>query len=122
MTGTGTTRWVSRPTPEAQPNIVTVTIGRNVGLEPMVSPKWDAFCREVGEALRVTVGRPDFTVRGPGGAWQGDPEDSCVFTVIDPDVSAVINLRRRLRFLALDYGQECIALTVGHSELVDAAA
>jgi len=107
---------------QANPNIVYVVIGRNVGDQPMSDWAWETFRANVRGTLSATVGVPDFEVTGPGGSWDGVAEDSAVFTVLDPKPGDEGRLRSMLARLARFYRQESIALTFGYGELVNGKA
>jgi len=100
--------------------ILFVTIGRNLGLEPMSPPKWWAFRGSVRAALGATVGEPSFEIAGPGGRWHGQAESSAVYIVLRP-TEGFDRLRRVLINLATDFGQQSIAIATGRSELVGPA-
>lgn len=109
--GTGTA-----PIHQGEP-VVFVTIGRNVGLEPMSRQKWQSFREAMRAALQATVGMPDFEIVGLGGKWNDVAEMAAVFVVLGP-AAALGGLREQLARLAVDYGQQAIAFAVGCSELI----
>jgi hypothetical protein len=111
---------VARPLPEAGSHpcpVVYVTIGRNIGLEPMSTEKWRAFRAATRAVLAASVGLPAFELSGPGGQWEGAAEEAAVFVVLQPE-PCLAELRQDLLHLATDYGQEAIALAWGTSELI----
>ena len=98
----------------------TVSIGRgaHAAQEPLDDRQWQAF-RDALAVLLTTV--VDGTIHvfdaASVGEWDGQSEDSSTFVAEIP-VSALASLRHGLRFLASIYGQEAIALTLGHTEFV----
>src|SRR5437660_1215533 len=101
--------------------VVFVTIGRNIGLEPMSRQKWRSFRQATRLVLVATVGSPDFEIVGFGGRWGGVAEMAAVFVVLRRVVRVEL-LRERLKELAASYGQETIALAIGGSELLGPSA
>jgi hypothetical protein len=79
---------------------------------------WQNFQSDVWTSLALYVGRPDFVVVGKGGKWEGDAEESAVFTVLNPDVESADKLYESLTYLADAYFQDAIAVTFGTSKLV----
>jgi hypothetical protein len=99
---------------------VTVSIGRGAGpeQEPLDDRDWQSFRRLVHTLLDEFVGgtvhvRDALSV----GEWKGQLEASATF-VADVSTDTLGSLRAGLRFLKVAYGQEEIALTVGHTEFV----
>ena len=97
----------------------TVSIGRGVVAgEPLDDIDWASFRRLVGVLLTDTV---DGTLHVDGalstGVWNDVPEESATFVAEVPQHSLAV-VRAGLRFLAISYGQEAIALTLGHTEFV----
>jgi hypothetical protein len=101
--------------------VVFVTIGRNVGMEPMSRQKWRSFRQATRLVLDATVGSPDFEIVGFGGRWGGVAEMAAVFVVLGT-VTRLDLLMERLKELAASYGQEAIALAIGGSELISPTA
>jgi hypothetical protein len=97
---------------------VTVSIGRNVGDEPLSPDRWLAF----KYAVRSGLGE-DATVYVDGaasiGQWQGVSEESATW-VADIEETRAALLSRHLAKVALEYGQDAIALTLGETRLVTA--
>ena len=98
----------------------TVSIGQGAhkAQEPLDLAQWHEFRRLVGTLLSEVV---DGTVHVNGalgkGEWNGVPEVSATF-VADVPQHRLHVVRSGLAFLAKAYGQECIALTLGHTEFV----
>lgn len=91
----------------------TISIGRNVGSTPMHTDDWNSFRLDI---LSVLPTAPIFCGSGLG-FYEGVKEES--FTVIvDAERVDLDYLRACLQAFACQYGQECIALTVGEPELV----
>ena len=94
----------------------TVSIGRNVGDKPLSPDRWLAF----KYAVRQCLGE-DATVHVDGatslGEWQGMSEESATWVAdITPERASVLG--RHLAKVALEYGQDAIALTLGETRLV----
>ena len=100
---------------------ITVTIGRNVGEEPLPQDRWNEFIADTRAAVDSTVS--DIWVATPyRGSWDGVPEDAFVFygPVEAEHIPWERLLKQRLSVLAGYYGQQAIGVSVGFSELVDA--
>jgi hypothetical protein len=98
---------------------VTVTIGRNVGSEPMPAPRWEEFRSGIRQTLANLL-CPDFSASYDGtGEWDGVAEDSTLFVAsgITREVTSTY-LRAVLAQYADEYDQDAIALTVGTTDLV----
>ena len=103
-----------------------VTIGRNVGSEPMPRPRWDAFSASVVETLTWAGSRrgevePTVEIRHGITFWQGQSEESHRITLrvneeLYPETLAQV--RAELAECAQAYQQEAIALAVASSELI----
>lgn len=99
---------------------VTVTIGRNVGVEPLAADAWNAFVASTRAAVEAATSEL-FAVAAYKGSWDGVSEDAALFygpLVTDDQGAVLAALRSRLAVLASYYGQEGIGLSVGASELV----
>lgn len=99
---------------------VVVSIGRgaHAAQEPLSDVQWSEFRRNVGVLLSDTVGGTVHVHDAlSAGEWDGVPEDSATFVAAVPQHSLAV-VRAGLRFLAVSYGQEAIALTIGHTEFV----
>lgn len=104
---------------------VTVTIGRNVGPDPLPADIWNEFVSRVRrEVERVTSEL--WAVAPFRGQWEGESEDAMVFYGPLKAVQAITRplptLRANLANLATYYRQDAIGLSVGESELVESWA
>ena len=103
-----------------------VTIGRNVGSEPMPRLLWEAFSRNVVETLTWAGSRrgeanPTVEVRRGITSWEGQSEHSHRITLrvneeLYPETLAQV--RNELAGYAKAYEQEAIALAVATSDLI----
>lgn len=101
---------------------ITVTIGRNVGSEPLGDEGWARFQADVIDRITALV-RPSFTFTYYGvGEWQGITEESAAilfggteYTANAADVSSVLSV------LAEEYGQDAIGFSFGPSLLATRA-
>lgn len=94
----------------------TISIGRNVGDKPLSADRWLAFRyavkNELGEGATVHV---DGALSV--GEWQGVSEEAATWVAdITPERASVLG--RHLAKVALEYGQDAIALTLGETRLV----
>ena len=88
-----------------------ISIGRNVGAEPMRRGDWEAFqdateryiLRRRAAILTSVVGRGD---------WEGEPEETCLY-LIQISGAEVATLRSALAYLARVYGQDGIGFVGG---------
>lgn len=100
---------------------VTVTIGRNMGDEPMSANQWNDYAFAVRESLQRIV-TEFWTVGAYKGQWEGTTEDAMIFygplrnTTDDRDLNIA---KARLATLATQYGQDAIGVSVGESVLVE---
>lgn len=101
--------------PEPEPtSTVTVSIGRNIGKEPMDSVTWRRFKNLTREALR----HGELVFEGDGeGVYEGSVEMSATFVAAMPDYWLPL-LRNELGTLRRSFDQDAIALTVGTVEFV----
>lgn len=95
---------------------VTVTIGRNIGDEPMPQSRWNAYGDAVRDLLKLDG--EIFADATYNGWWDYVSEDARVFvaTTRSPD-----RLRLGLAQLAEVYRQDAVGLQVGTTELVHPA-
>ena len=96
---------------------VTVTIGRNVGDDPLSASSWNDYFRETRDAVEASSAAL-LTVAPYRGAWEGVKEDAGIFYGLGVDDDDLASLRARLETLASKYGQAAIGLSVGENELV----
>lgn len=101
-------------------NTITVTIGRNVGDEPMSPSSWNNFIFDTRKAFLQSAEDVWAGALYTGG-WNGHSEDA--YILYGPSKSesaaAVTILRQTLAILATKYGQDAIGLSVGEGELVE---
>lgn len=107
---------------------ITVSLGRNVGDEPMHPTVWQAFRAEAWDSVDFQVwaygGQIVFTGQGEG-KWKGEDgtttyEDAYTIIALVPDEDADIvggTLVHAMGRLAAKYGQEAIAVTLGTTTL-----
>ena len=98
----------------------TVSIGRgaHAAQAPLDEKRWHLFCIATANVLTEACdGTLHVQEALSVGEWNGQREESATFVAEIPDY-ALATLRAGLRFLAVQYGQECIALTLGHTEFV----
>jgi hypothetical protein len=98
----------------------TVSIGRgaHAAQAPLDDLDWASFRDLVAALLTETVGGVlHVDDASSTGEWNGEPEDSATFVAEIPQHSLAV-VRAGLRVLAVTYGQEAIALTLGHTEFV----
>lgn len=95
---------------------VTVTIGRNVGTEPMPREQWNHFVAKVRNEVSLAT-EEVWAVAPYQGSWEGVREDAVVFygPLKEPRLEI---LRSSLSNLATYYSQDAIGLSVGEGELV----
>lgn len=103
--------------------LLTVTIGRNVGDEPMSLAAWRDFQDTL--VLHVTnVLKPSLQF-GPffgEGSWQGVTEQSVVFTFVVGYTTSVDDVNSVLTGLAIRFGQDAIAYASGTARLAEVPA
>ena len=96
---------------------VTISIGRNIGAEPMPDRRWLMFREAVWEALDTADATVHVGDAKSIGEWEGIAEDSATFVAeVPPD--NVPALLQDIRELCGPYGQDAIAVTVGRTFLV----
>lgn len=100
---------------------ITVTIGRNVGTEPMSDERWIRFRADVVDHLSSLV-KPSFTFIYDGvGEWEGVSEDSSAILLGETGYTAsVADVGSVLSALARDYGQDAIGWSAGPAKLATA--
>jgi hypothetical protein len=102
------------------PNVTaTVSIGRGAhnAQEPLSDADWQSFRVLVRTLLEHVGGTVHVRDALSVGEWDGVLEDSSTF-VADVPPQTLGTLRVGLRFLAVAFGQQAIALTLGHTEFV----
>lgn len=88
---------------------VTVSIGRNVGDEPMSQDRFDSFRDATWTTLEGHGAVIHFVGTGTG-YWDGGTEQSITFVA---SIENVAGLYRALELLAFNFDQDAIALTTG---------
>lgn len=99
---------------------VTVSIGRgaHAAQQPLDDIDWASFRRLVAVLLTETIdGDLHVDDALSVGVWDGVPEESATF-VAEVSQHTLGVIRAGLRFLAVAYGQQAIALTIGHTEFI----
>jgi hypothetical protein len=91
----------------------TISIGRNIGTEPMDDILWEYFVDDVLKLINKHGGEV-YTIAYGGGAWDGVSEESAVIVF----AGAAEEFADELSMLASSYGQEAIGLLSGESSLV----
>lgn len=95
---------------------ITITIGRNIGPHPLPNPGWSKFRSRIthmlaGHAIHVE----DALSRGK---WMDAEEDTSTW-VACIDERYLAEITRNLERAAAEFDQECIALTVGKTKMVE---
>lgn len=97
---------------------VTVSLGRNIGNNPMTSAQWQRFTR----LAKLAVAQHSLATHYVGvgsGIYDGMREESLT-VVATVRVQRLKSLRDALRTLAVRFSQDSIALTVGTTEFLSA--
>jgi hypothetical protein len=92
-----------------------ISAGRNVGDTPMPAPRWDALKLDLVATLTDLGGQVIF--RGEGdGIWEGRISEQAVAigAIVDPAI--VSRLRPLLGFIATNYQQDAIGLTIQNTD------
>lgn len=100
----------------------TITIGRNVGDEPMSDDEWWRF-RQTARLFMVETFGTEIAMEWHDGfgEWNGVQEDSYKVTALSdyaPTRGQVERFREFLPGLAAKFHQDALAVTFGHSELI----
>lgn len=93
---------------------VTVTIGRNVGSEPMSEHDWRDFQSMITGTIRDLLA-PSVSF-GPfygSGEWEGVTEESAVFTFVSHYPASVARVTERLGKVAEMFSQDAVAWSFG---------
>jgi len=120
---TGRTEFPSLTQPWMDANFAQISIGRNVGSEPMSDFDWSLFRNSVRGIADLFKGTSTMIIEvdGKGGEWLGIPEETRVFMIVNPLIrsqSLVDHVRECLRSVADEFEQDAIALVFGTSVLV----
>jgi hypothetical protein len=98
-------------------NTITVSIGRNVGDEPMAAHKWSAFRAAVRNTILDNMGEIFVDGATSRGAWEGVSETSATWVAaIEP--WQVPYLEVEFSRFCRDFSQDAIALTVGDTIMI----
>jgi len=121
---TGRTEFPSLSQPWMDANFAQISIGRNVGSEPMDSFDWALFRNSVRGIADLFKGTSTMIieVEGKGGEWLGVPEETRVFMIINPLIRSqeiVDHVKECLSSIAQEFEQDAIALVFGTSTLVE---
>jgi len=98
----------------------TVSIGRgaHAAQSPLETLEWHRFCIATAALLESACGGTLHVQEALSvGEWNGQREESATFVAELPSDRAGV-LRSGLSLLCSQYGQEAIALTLGHTEFV----
>jgi hypothetical protein len=106
--------------------VYSLTIGRNIGSEPMTKLSWGWFQHDAMEMLRSAALDAALHVEAEErsfgtGVWDGIAEDNATLSIRTPtlmDESVLNQLRKSVKTLAATFRQDAIALTIGTSELI----
>jgi len=98
-------------------NTITVSIGRNVGSEPMSERRWAMFRNTIRNTILDNLGAIFVDGAYSRGEWDGITETSATW-VADVEEFTVPYLEREFARIAREYLQDAIALTVGKTVLV----
>lgn len=95
---------------------VVVSIGRNIGDDPMRDDDWKTFKAEVYD---VVAEFSPVVFYGQGiGIYKDTAEDSYTVIAEVNNLSGWARLHDRLAKLAKQYGQDSIAITLGDTEFI----
>ena len=95
---------------EVAPTVTfALSIGRNVGAEPMSTERWGQFKSEIDHALSV-FGATLYSKAESKGQFQGMPEHGCIWLGTISGHAMRIALKPHLAKLARIYSQEAIGL------------
>lgn len=102
---------------------IVVTIGRNVGSgldsRPMDTAGWECFRLEVKGTLEEILGNAYFW--GTGKGWSEDWGLEDAYTIVLPDAfghEEQNKVHAAMKRLGRHYGQEAVAVTIGHTSFV----
>jgi hypothetical protein len=99
---------------------ITVTIGRNVGPDPLPAEEWNTFVFETRQIVEAVT--TELWASGPSrSTWDGVSEENFYFYGPLNTASRVRfrRFRNRLETLATKYRQEAIGISIGTFELVE---
>lgn len=102
----------------------TVTIGRNVGSQPMSDTRWAEFIESTQMLLDdAGTSDPDSYVETHLGAgrWANQTEESAKVTLLSVEglsQGTLVWLKKSIAYFSEHYQQDAIALTIGESDLI----
>lgn len=96
---------------------ITVSIGRNVGTEPLSDPTWRTFRTTVGNVVATWCETIYVSDAGCVGHWDGVDEESRTWVGEWAGYGEPNLLIDRLAEVARVYGQDAIAVTTGTTVL-----
>lgn len=103
--------------------IHTITIGRNVGTDPMNDVAWSTFQTDMQDILAGEAPHWEILSTHIGeGEWDGITENSAIITMVHSkplSPQALMSIRSKLAYKCREYKQEAIAFTANAvSELI----
>jgi hypothetical protein len=99
-------------------DVLTVTIGRGIGILPMDDVLWQEFRNTVREHLANLLRPTDVFGWFDGvGVWEGQPEESAVLTMIVGYTTRQAHVDSVLSALAERFSQDAIAYSFGPGNL-----
>ena len=95
--------------------IHTITIGRNVGTDPMNDVAWSTFQADMQDILAGAAPHWEIlnTFNGES-EWDGVPEDSAIITMVHSKplgLQQMMDIRGKLAYKCREYKQEAIAFS-----------
>ena len=104
-------------------DVLTVSIGRNVGVLPMSDVDWQELRTTVRDHLSALLKPSDVFGWFDGhGVWDGVPEESAVLTMIVGYTTRHAHVDSTLVALAERFGQDAIAFSYGPGNLARSRA
>lgn len=100
---------------------VTVSIGRNVGAEPMPDRDWQAFRLFIGGVLKDYADAVHVQDAASVSEWNGIPEESRTWVAACSDVANVAFIGTACAHAASVWNQDAVALTVAGTFFVSGA-
>ena len=107
-----------RPTFVKPGSLLVVTIGRNVGIEPMSDARWSEFQdRVIATVRRHFAHSQSFGPFYGVGEWDGVTEESAVLTFLTSYPGSTDRFAVDLAELSSEYDQDAIAWSFGPANL-----
>lgn len=92
-----------------------ITIGRNIGTDPMTDVAWSTFQADMQDILAGEAPHWEILSTHTGeGEWDGIPEDSAIITMVHSKPLSPKNLmsiRGKIAYKCREYKQEAIAFS-----------